>query len=47
MAIITMIIVSKATAKLIPADIEEKMLVLHAPEALGYRKDYIADHAGH
>lgn len=47
LAIITMIIVSKATAKLIPADIEEKMLVLHAPEALGYRKDYIADHAGH
>lgn len=37
--------VSLATRASIPADVDEKMLRLHAPEGLGYSKDYIAsDH---
>ncbi|HEY5895576.1 MAG TPA: cation acetate symporter [Chthoniobacterales bacterium] len=44
LAILLMIVVSKATAKTVPADIQQKMLVLHAPERLGLRKDYIAEH---
>ncbi len=46
LAISLMVIVSKLTAAKIPADVESKMLVLHAPEALGYRQDYIAEHTG-
>ncbi|HEX8373357.1 MAG TPA: cation acetate symporter [Chthoniobacterales bacterium] len=46
LAILLMIVVSKLTAAKIPRDVEEKMLVLHAPEALGYRQDYIAEHTG-
>ena len=34
--------VSKATAKQIPANIDEKMLRLHAPEEMGLSKDYIS-----
>lgn len=45
LAITLMIVVSKLTTAKVPADIDEKMLVLHAPEALGYRQDYIAEHA--
>jgi cation/acetate symporter len=41
-----MIIVSKATRKTIPADIRMKMLVLHAPEALGLKQEYIQEHQG-
>ncbi len=41
-----MIIVSKATKQSIPADIRMKMLVLHAPEALGLKQEYIQDHVG-
>ncbi len=38
-------VVSRATKASIPADVDEKMLRLHAPEGLGYSKDYIAsDH---
>jgi cation/acetate symporter len=39
-----MIVVSKATAKSVPADIRMKMLVLHAPEALGLKNEYIQEH---
>lgn len=40
-----MYVVSLATKSSIPADVDEKMLRLHAPEGLGYSKDYIAsDH---
>ncbi|MDF3056973.1 MAG: cation acetate symporter [Rariglobus sp.] len=49
-AIITMIIVSKATSKDVPKDIRMKMLVLHAPEQLGLKNEYIQEHqagAGH
>ena len=33
-----------AYSPLRPSDIRQKMLVLHAPEALGLRQDYIRDH---
>jgi cation/acetate symporter len=41
-----MIIVSKATRRTVPADIRMKMLVLHAPEALGLKQEYIQEHQG-
>ncbi len=47
LAIGLMILVSKATAATVPSDIRMKMLVLHAPEALGLRQEYIRDHEGH
>ncbi len=46
LAITLMIVVSKATRKTIPADIRMKMLVLHAPEALGLKQEYIQEHQG-
>ena len=47
-AIGLMIVVSKLTSASIPKDIRMKMLVLHAPEALGLKQEYIRDHeAGH
>ncbi len=39
-----MIVVSKATRASIPADAGRKMLVLHAPEALGLKEEYIKEH---
>ena len=42
LSIATMVIVSKLTASSIPADVETKMLRLHAPEELGLSKDYVA-----
>ena len=45
-----MVFVSKATAATVPADIRMKMLVLHAPEDLGLKQEYIQEHqagAGH
>jgi len=39
-----MILVSKATRASIPADASRKMLVLHAPEALGLKEEYIKEH---
>jgi hypothetical protein len=45
-----MIGVSKLTAATIPSDIRMKMLVLHAPEKLGLKQEYIQEHsagAGH
>ncbi len=50
LAISLMIVVSKATAAAVPADIRMKMLVLHAPEQLGLKQEYIQEHqvgAGH
>jgi Na+(H+)/acetate symporter ActP len=47
-AIGLMVVVSKFTSASIPKDIRMKMLVLHAPEALGLKQEYIRDHeAGH
>jgi cation/acetate symporter len=42
LAIFLMIVVSKMTSKEIPEDIRMKMLVLHAPEALGLKQEYIS-----
>jgi cation/acetate symporter len=44
LAIGLMIVVSKATAAQVPADIRMKMLVLHAPEKLGLKQEYIQEH---
>ncbi len=47
-AIFLMVVVSKATRRTVPADARMKMLVLHAPEALGLKQEYIQEHqAGH
>ena len=43
-AIGLMIIVSKLTAAAVPPDIRMKMLVLHAPEKLGLKQEYIQEH---
>lgn len=45
LAIILMIIVSKMTRIEIPSDVRMKMLVLHAPEKLGLKQEYIQEHA--
>lgn len=50
LAITLMVVVSKATAASVPKDIRMKMLVLHAPEQLGLKQEYIQEHqagAGH
>ena len=50
LAIGLMIVVSKLTAAKVPGDIRMKMLVLHAPEKLGLKQEYIQEHshgAGH
>ena len=44
LAMVLMIVISKLTAKEIPADIRMKMLVLHAPEKLGLKQEYIQEH---
>lgn len=44
LAIGLMILVSHLTRATRPADIRMKMLVLHAPEALGLKQDYIREH---
>jgi cation/acetate symporter len=46
LAIGLMFIVSRLTAREIPADIRMKMLVLHAPEKLGLKQEYIQEHQG-
>ena len=46
LAIGLMIVVSRATRRTIPTDIRMKMLVLHAPEALGLKQEYIQEHQG-
>jgi Na+(H+)/acetate symporter ActP len=50
LAIGLMVVISKLTAAEVPADIRMKMLVLHAPEKLGLKQEYIQEHqagAGH
>ena len=46
LAIFLMVVVSKATRADIPKDARMKMLVLHAPEALGLKQEYIQEHQG-
>lgn len=41
LSLATMYVVSKLTAKQIPADVDEKMLRLHAPEEMGYSRNYV------
>ena len=43
-AILLMVLVSKATSRKVPSDARMKMLVLHAPEALGLKQEYIQEH---
>lgn len=48
LAITLMIVVSKLTHKEVPSDVRKKMLVLHAPEKLGLKQEYIQEQqAGH
>jgi Na+(H+)/acetate symporter ActP len=42
-AILLMVLVSKATSRRVPSDARMKMLVLHAPEALGLKQEYIQE----
>src|SRR5256885_9000778 len=44
LAITLMVLVSKLTKAQIPADIRMKMLVLHAPENLGLKQEYVQEH---
>ena len=44
LAIGLMIFVSKATSEQVPSDVRMKMLVLHAPEKLGLKQEYIQEH---
>ena len=46
LSISLMWLVSKNTQAKVPADIRMKMLVLHAPEALGLKQEYIKEHEG-
>ena len=41
-----MVVISKATHRNIPKDVRMKMLVLHAPEALGLKQEYIQEQQG-
>jgi Na+(H+)/acetate symporter ActP len=43
LALILMVVVSKLTAHEVPPDIRMKMLVLHAPEELGLKQEYIQE----
>jgi Na+(H+)/acetate symporter ActP len=45
-AIALMVVVSKATSDHIPKNIRMKMLVLHAPEQLGLKQEYIQEQSG-
>jgi Na+(H+)/acetate symporter ActP len=47
LAILLMVVVSKLTAREVPSDIRMKMLVLHAPEQLGLKQEYIQEHQPH
>lgn len=44
LAIGLMLVISWRTSREIPSDIRMKMLVLHAPEQLGLKQEYIQDH---
>jgi len=47
LSITLMIVVSKLTRREVPADVRMKMLVLHAPESLGLKQEYIQEHTPH
>ena len=47
LAIGLMIAISKLTKQEVPSDIRLKMLVLHAPEKLGLKQEYIQEHQAH
>jgi len=47
LAIGLMVAVSKLTRASVPADVRMKMLVLHAPEKLGLKQEYIKEHEAH
>ena len=47
LSIATMVVVSLATRREVPADVDTKMLRLHAPEELGLSKNYIEEGGGH
>lgn len=44
LSILLMVVVSKATRHKLPSDVRMKMLVLHAPEKLGLKQEYIQEH---
>ena len=44
LAISLMVVISKLTKSQVPSDIRLKMLVLHAPEKLGLKQEYIQEH---
>lgn len=44
LAIMLMLVISKLTQRTVPSDIRMKMLVLHAPEKLGLKQEYIQEH---
>jgi cation/acetate symporter len=44
LAILLMFIISRLTRRTVPQDIRMKMLVLHAPETLGLKQEYIQEH---
>jgi Na+(H+)/acetate symporter ActP len=44
LALLLMLVISKLTQRDVPADIRMKMLVLHAPERLGLKQEYIREH---
>jgi cation/acetate symporter len=46
LAIGLMVVISLSTRAQVPGDIRMKMLVLHAPETLGLKQEYIRDHEG-
>jgi len=47
LAMILMVVVSILTRAEVPSDIRMKMLVLHAPEKLGLKQEYIQEHQAH
>ena len=44
LAIGLMIVIGKLTSRAVPPDTRMKMLVLHAPEKLGLKQEYIQEH---
>ena len=46
LALLLMVVISKATRTTVPGDVRRKMLVLHAPESLGLKQEYIKEHEG-
>ena len=47
LAILSMVLISKLTRREVPPDVRMKMLVLHAPEKLGLKQEYIQEHQSH